>query len=193
MAGTMIRTPDGEARVETLKRGDLVLTTDGVATPVSWLGKQTMSALFADPVRNWPIRIKAGALGENVPCRDLLLSPDHALLVDGVLIHAGALVNATSIMRETAVPRTFIYYHVELDDHSLILAENTPAETFIDNADRMGFDNWAEHEAFYPDGKPIEEMPYPRAKGRRQVPMHIRAMLGERAKAICPEAAGTAA
>jgi uncharacterized repeat protein (TIGR03803 family) len=184
MCDTLIRTPDGEAAIETLKRGDLVLTADGKAMPVAWLGRQTVSTRFADPLRVLPIRVKAGALGENVPCRDLLVSPCHALLVDDVLIQAGALVNGTSVLRETVVPRVFVYYHVELDDHSLILAENTPAETFVDNVERLAFDNWAEHEALYPDGKPIEEMPYPRAKGRRQVPMRIRATVDERAKAL---------
>ncbi len=184
MAGTLIRTPDGEVPVEKLRRGDLVITSEGLAKPVSWLGKQTVSTVFADPVRSWPVRVKAGALSENVPSRDLLLSPDHALLVDDVLIQAGALVNGTSILRESVVPSIFVYHHVELDDHSLILAENTPAETFVDNVDRMGFDNWAEHEAIFPEGKPIEEMPYPRAKARRQVPMHIRAALDARANLI---------
>ncbi len=47
-------------------------------------------------------------------------------------------------MRESKVPVTYTYYHVELDDHSLILAENVPAETFVDNVDRLGFDNWDE-------------------------------------------------
>jgi hypothetical protein len=145
MAGTMIRTPEGERAFETIKRGDLVLTTDGVAKKVCWLGRQTVSSVFADPVRSWPIRIKAGALAENIPSRDLLLSPDHAVLIEGAMIHAGALVNGSSIMRETRVPRSFNYYHVELDDHSLIFAENTPAETFIDNAERLAFDNWDEH------------------------------------------------
>jgi len=106
------------------------------------------------------------------------------LLVEGVLVHAGALVNDTSIVRETSVPASFIYYHVELDDHSLILAENVPAETFIDNADRLHFDNWAEHEALYPEGKPIEELPFPRAKARRQVPVALRHKLDERAQVI---------
>jgi hypothetical protein len=183
-AGTMVRTPAGEVRVETLKRGDLVLTADGRSIPISWLGRQTVSTLFSDPLRVLPIRIKADALAENVPSRDLLVSPDHAILVEGALIQAGALVNGSSIVRERNVPRVFTYYHVEVDDHSLMLAENTPAETFVDNVDRLGFDNWAEHEALYPEGKPINELPYPRAKSHRQVPVSIRVMLGARAQAI---------
>jgi Hint domain len=192
MTGTMIRTPDGEVPVETLKRGDLVLTSDGRSVPVDWLGIQTVSLMFADKMRVLPIRIRAGALAENGPSRDLLVSPDHALLVDGALIQAGALVNGTSITRETNVPSTFIYYHVEVDDHSLILAENTPAETFVDNVDRLGFDNWAEHEALYPNGKLITELPYPRAKSHRQVPVSTRVMLAARAEAIGAVAAAVA-
>ena len=191
--GTRIRTPEGDVPVETLSRGDLVMTLAGEARPVAWIGLRTVLARFADPVRCWPIRVRAGALGENIPARDLLLSPDHALLVDRVLIHAGALVNGTSILRETEVPPVFVYYHVELEDHALILAENAPAETFIDNVDRLGFDNWAEHEALYPDGAPISEMPYPRAKARRQVPKDIRAALDARAKIIAVVEAAKAA
>ena len=79
------------------------------------------------------------------------------------------------------MPERLTYYHVELDDHSLLLAENTPAETFVDNVDRLAFDNWAEHEALYPHGKPIVEMPYPRAKAHRQVPQAIKRQLEARA------------
>lgn len=189
LAGTMIATPDGSVPVETLKRSDLVLTANGHAVPVSWLGRQTVSTVFGDPLRVLPIRIRAGAIGENIPSRDLLLSPDHAILFDGTLIQAGALVNGTSIVRESNVPQTFTYYHVELDDHALILAENTPAETFVDNVERLAFDNWAEHEALYPEGKSIAELPYPRAKAHRQVPVHIRVKLAERAQAIGAAAA----
>jgi hypothetical protein len=182
--GTMIRTPDGEVAVETLKRGDVVLTSDGETRKVSWLGRQTISTMFSDPVRTWPIRIKAGALGANAPSRDLVLSPDHAVLVEGALVHAGALVNGTSILREARVPRVFTYYHVEVDDHSLVLAENVPAETFIDNIDRLAFDNWDEHLTLFPNGKEMKEMPYPRAKSQRQVPVHIRIALAERAQGL---------
>jgi Hint domain-containing protein len=193
MAGTLIRTPDGDVAVETLKRGDRVLTQDGRIATVDWLGIQTISMRFADKLRVQPIRIRAGAIAENVPSRDLLVSPDHAILVEGALIQAGALVNGTSIVRETNVPMTFKYYHVEVEDHSLILAENTPAETFVDNVERLAFDNWAEHEALYPDGKPITELPYPRAKSQRQVPVSTRVMLAARAEAIGATAATAAA
>jgi Hint domain-containing protein/hemolysin type calcium-binding protein/hemolysin type calcium binding protein len=184
LAGTRVRTPLEEMPVEELKRGDLVLTIDSRTMPVRWIGRQTVSTTFADPLRVLPIRIKAGALGFHVPSRDLLLSPDHAVLVGAVLIQAGALVNGTSIVRETNAPETFTYYHVELDDHSLILAENTPAETFVDNVDRLAFDNWDEYETLYPDGRSIKEMPYPRAKAHRQVPQAVRAMLGARGAVI---------
>ena len=184
MPGTRILTPAGEVAVDALKRGDLVTTADGKSMPIRWLGRQTVSRLFADPLRVLPIRIKQGALGDNMPSRDLLVSPDHALLIDGALIQAGALVNDTSIVRETKVPERFTYYHVELADHSLTLAENTPAETFIDNIDRMAFDNWDEHDAL-PDAGDMQlvEMSYPRAKAYRQVPRATRDRLARRAEA----------
>jgi hypothetical protein len=189
-AGTGIATPRGAVAVETLRRGDLVTTSDGRALPVRWLGVQTVDTRFADKLRVLPIRIQAGALGEALPQRDLLLSADHALLIDGVLIQAGALVNGLSILRETDMPEVFTYYHVEVADHALIHAEGVPAETFIDNVDRLAFDNWAEHEA---PAVAIVEMDLPRAKSARQVPASIRARLSVRAAALfSPEVAAAA-
>jgi len=184
MSGTMIRTADGEVPVEALEIGCLVLTNDGNAKSVRWLGRQTVSVLFSDPLRVLPIRIKAGALGDDTPSRDLLLSPDHGILIGASLIQAGALVNGTSIVREHRVSSVFCYYHVELDSHSLILAENVPVESFVDNLDRRTFDNWREHAALNPDGKTLVEMPYPRAKSHRQVPKAVRTKLAERANAV---------
>jgi hypothetical protein len=185
MPGTMIRTPRGEQAVETFKPGDLVVIAGGGVAPVRWIGCRRIMRIFADPLRVLPIRIKAGALGEHMPARDPLLSPDHALLIDDLLIQASALINGISILRETAVAMTFTYYHVELDHHSLIVAENTPAETFVDNVDRMAtFDNWHDHQALYPNGKPIVEMPFARAKASRQVPRAIIRRLAERGAAL---------
>ena len=182
MAGTGIATPKGPVSVETLAIGQLVMTADGRAAPVRWIGRQTVARLFARD--NLPIRIKAGALAEQLPSRDLLVSPAHALLVDGVLAQAGALVNGVSILRESQVPASFIYYHVELDDHALILAENVPAETFVDNVERTVFDNWDEYLALYPDGRNVAEMELPRAKSHRQVPKALREKLAARGEAL---------
>ncbi|MGP0089273.1 MAG: Hint domain-containing protein [Xanthobacteraceae bacterium] len=179
VAGSRILTPSGELCVEDLKIGDLVRTSEGRSVPVRWIGRRVVARAFADEL-SLPIRIKAGALAEGVPSRDLLVSPDHALFVDGLLIQAGALVNGVSVLRESEMPRTFTYFHLELDDHSLIFAENTPTETFVDNVERMAFDNWNEYQALYPDGKAIVEMPYPRARSARQVPQVIRARLSRR-------------
>ena len=177
LAGTAIATPDGTRAIETLAAGDHVLTADGAIRPVRWLGRQTVATRFADPMRVAPIRILAGALGANLPVRDLHVSPDHALMVDGTFVQAGALVNGVSITREDNLPATFTYYHVELADHSLILAEGVPAETFIDNVDRLAFDNWNEHAALDATTAPMAEMAHPRAKAYRQVPAALRAGL----------------
>ena len=78
-----------------------------------------------------------GAFGENVPERDMYLSPDHAVFVDGVLIPVKLLINGTSI---TQVKRDRVtYYHVELPDHAVILAEGLPVESYLDTGDRANF------------------------------------------------------
>ncbi len=174
--GTRILTAEGERAVETLAPGDLVATADGRLLPVRWIGRQTVSTRFGTPLRTLPVRIAAGALGAGLPARDLLVSPAHAVLVDGVLIEAGALVNGTTIARERVATEMLTYHHVELAEHALLLAEGTPAESFVDTVAREHFDNRAEHEAL-PDAAPITEMDTPRARSARQVPVAIRRRL----------------
>ena len=89
-----------------------MLTTEG--RDAGGGSRNTISTKFADPLRVLPIRITAGALADHLPVRDLLVSPEHAVLVDDILIQAGALVNGLSIVRESNVAETFVYYHIEL-------------------------------------------------------------------------------
>jgi hypothetical protein len=185
VAGTMIATPDGERAVETLAAGDLVLTADGTAKPVRWLGRSTRSRLFMDPVRVLPVRIKAGALGENLPTRDLSVSPGHAVLIDGVLVHASALVNGSSVVRDTETPAVFTYYHVELDSHALLLADGIATESFLSGVENTAFDNLDERPAV----ADTQEMTYPRVKSARQLPRATREMLAARAAVIAPDMA----
>lgn len=188
-AGTLIATPDGERAVETLVIGDLVMTADGRTVPVRWLGKQTLSTVFGFPEGRRPVCISAGALGQGLPVRDLCLTATHALLIDGVLVHAGALVNGTTIRRipKSELGERFVVYHIETEGHEIVLAQGTPAETFIDNVTREHFDNYAEYETLYgPAPAAMEELQQPRAMSPRQLPAAIKVRIATAAATLAP-------
>lgn len=167
--GTAISTPGGERAVETLAIGDKVLNTEGQSVAVKWIGRQTLSSFTARLSGELPVCISAGALGNGLPRRDLLVSPGHALLVDGVLVNASALVNGTSIVKVQAWQGDVEYFHIETEAHEMILAEGTPAETFIDTVSRERFDNHAEYLALYPNAPAMVELELPRVTHARQL------------------------
>jgi hypothetical protein len=187
LAGTLISTPSEEIAVEDLRIGDPVTTAEGVAVPVKWIGRQTVSTRFGPADRLMPVRFAVGSLGNGLPHADLTVTADHGMLIDSVICHAGALVNGGTI---TQVPlkemgESYTVYHIETENHEIILANGAPAETFIDNGSRRSFDNFAEFESLYGDVPEMNELPYPRAMSARQVPARIRARLqGGAQKAI---------
>jgi len=126
-----------------------------------------------------PVRFAAGALGAGLPHTDLTVTADHGMLVDGVICHAGALVNGMTITRVplSEMGERYTVYHIETEAHEIILANGTPAETFIDNVSRSVFDNYDEFEALYGDVPEMQELPYPRAMSARQVPAAVLARL----------------
>ena len=183
-AGTPIATPHGERAVESLVLGDLILTADGRTVPVKWVGRQTVHRVFTPEFSFRPVRIRAGALGENVPHADLTVTADHGLLIDDLVVQAGALVNDRSIIRApyAELPEQVTYFHIETEGHEAILAAGAAAETFVDNVTRRRFDNHAEYAALYGvEAYTIEEMDRPRVKSARQLPATIRARLEQRA------------
>ncbi|WP_300434162.1 Hint domain-containing protein [uncultured Mameliella sp.] len=173
--GTLIATPQGEVAVETLCAGDMVLTADGPAVEVRWIGRQTVVKRFAGEKAQL-VRIASGALGNH---SELFVTGDHGMVLDGYVVNASALVNGGSIdwvpLSET--PESFTVYHVETEAHDVVLANGAPAETFVDYATRRTFDNYAEYRALYPEDRSIPEQAGPRVSSARQVPAHIRSRL----------------
>ena len=178
LEGTGIDTPAGSIKVEDLQPGDTVLTADGGTTTVQWVGKQPVETRLTHPARVNPIRIAAGAIADGVPARDLYVSPDHAIEIDGLLVNASALINGKSITMVQKMPlEGFNYYHVETDAHEVILAEGCPAESYVDMPDRSSFVNGAERA----DVAAIAEMDLPRITARRLLPQALVDRLAERA------------
>ena len=149
-AGTRILTARGAVAVEALRPGDTVLLADGATAPVMWIGERWVDCRgHACPVLVWPVLIHADAFGPGLPQRDLVLSPDHALFLDGVLIPVKYLLNGASIVQERR--RSVRYYHVELPHHAVLLAEGLPAESYLDTGNRAAFSNAAGASQLHPD------------------------------------------
>jgi hypothetical protein len=149
--GTLILTERGEVPVESLTIGDQAVTISGAVRPIRWIGRRSYAGRFAcGQTHILPVCVKAGALADGVPRRDLWLSPNHALHLEGVLIEARDLVNGVSIVQAERVAE-IQYFHLELDSHDVIVAEGAPAESFIDDDSRGLFHNAHEYRALYPD------------------------------------------
>ena len=149
-AGTRIATARGDLEVEKLSAGDQVVSVFGGAVPVVWIGHRSIDCCrHPRPQDVLPVRVRAHAFAPGRPARDLLLSPDHAVYVDGALIPVRHLVNGASIAREAVNDIT--YYHVELPVHDVLLAEGLPAESYLDTGNRSAFANNEGTAAAHPD------------------------------------------
>jgi len=164
-SGTRIQCPAGEAPIEELHIGDLVKTLDGRVVPIRWIGRRTYARPYVAAHR-WvrPVLIRAGALAVGLPRRDLWVSPEHAMYVEGMLIPARDLVNGTSI-REDQSAQPVSYYHLEFDSHEILLAEGAPSESFADDASRILFDNAAEYYACHGTSMAQARFCAPRVEG----------------------------
>ena len=155
-AGTRIRTPSGDVRVEALRTGDIVLTASGERRPITWIGHRSVECRqHPHPERIWPVCIMPGAFAQGVPARELRLSPDHAVFANGVLIPVRHLINGSTIAQVRV--RQVTYYHVELDRHVVLLAEQLPVESYLDDGRRSAFTNGGAAVQLHPEFGPAAD------------------------------------
>jgi Hint domain len=123
----------------------------GKPKPIKWIGRNhfTKAPSEAWKPRVAPVKVARFALDGQTPHTDLYLSPGHAIYLYGVLIPVEDLVNGRSIIaHQHSDAVTLDYYHIELEDHDVVLAERAAAETFA-GEDHYGFDNAEEYERLY--------------------------------------------
>lgn len=138
--GTLIATEHGQRPVETLRRGDKVVTRDNGLRRIYWIGRRDLGfQALKRTQRLRPILVRAGAFGEGRPARDMLVSPNHRFLVrpealpeaslEGEsLIAARHLLDGNGVVRASTLGVSYI--HLLCDRHQVILANGVWTESF---------------------------------------------------------------
>ncbi|MFN4170462.1 MAG: Hint domain-containing protein [Pseudorhodobacter sp.] len=167
--GTLIATPKGEVPVESLRPGDRVVTRDNGIQEIRWTGTKAMDwgALTANPHLR-PVMIRQGSLGNGLPERDMMVSPNHRVLVANdrtalyfdeheVLVAAKHLVGARGIFEVESVGTSYI--HFMFDQHEVVLSDGAWTESFQPGDYTLkGMGNAQRNEIFelFPELKTVE-------------------------------------
>ena len=138
--GTLIATPRGEVPVEKLRAGDKVVTRDNGIQEIRWLGAKTLSwrDLQINPHLK-PVLVRQGSLGNGLPERDMMVSPNHRLLVANdrtqlyfdeheVLVAAKHLLGGRAVQEVDSIGTT--YLHLLFDQHEVLLSNGAWTESF---------------------------------------------------------------
>ncbi|MCQ8241521.1 Hint domain-containing protein [Rhizosaccharibacter radicis] len=140
---SMILTADGPVPVQDLRLGDSVVTfRNGIEerSPLVWIGRTHAVAdpALPDDLAGYPVRILAGAIEDGVPFKDMLVTPEHCLFLDGRFVPVRMLVNERSIFYDRSI-RSYHSYHIETDRHSVIMADGVLTESYLDTGNRATF------------------------------------------------------
>ncbi|WP_108861869.1 Hint domain-containing protein [Ruegeria sp. Alg231-54] len=146
--GTLIETPDGMRPIEALAVGDEVVTMDRGPQRIRWIGARALTGQeLSEKPKLRPIRIAAGTLGSGLPQRDLLVSPQHRMLVRSaiairmfntseILVAAHALVGVPGITVEENA-ESVEYFHMLFEQHEIVFAEGAPSESLFAGAEAL--------------------------------------------------------
>jgi hypothetical protein len=137
-AGTRIATPQGYVPVERFAAGDEVLTATGAAQRIVWIGSGRVLVPHGRRSSATPVIVRKGALADDIPSSDLYITKGHSLFIDGVLIPVEHLINHHSIVWDDQT-RDVEIFHVELENHDVLLANGAPAESYRDDGTRWLF------------------------------------------------------
>ena len=143
LPGSLINTPYGTKAVEDLSVDDEIIAyVDGVATPrrVTWTGQAhcNVRSHRPDDEAGYPVRILKDAIADGVPFKDMLITAEHCLFFDGKFVPARMLVNGRSIFFDKSIT-SYDYYHIETEDHSVIMADGMLTESYLDTGNRHAF------------------------------------------------------
>lgn len=143
LAGAMIETSKGCVPVEEIQVGDVLVTyIDGqtVTQPVVWAGRQfvVVNSALSDDMAGYPVRVCKNAIAEGVPSKDLLITPEHCLFFEGNFVPVRMLVNGSSVFYDKTIT-SYTYYHVETEQHSVIMADNVLTESYLDTRSGSSF------------------------------------------------------
>ena len=191
--GTMIDVAHDTVPIETLEPGDLVMTRDNGLQPIRWIGSARIGGRRTDMPENLrPIRISAGALGTNVPSRDLLVSPQHRILVcskiarrmfgaDEILVAAKQLLQLDGVEIADDL-REVEYFHILFDRHEIVTSSGTQTESLYTGGEALkSIGAQAREEIFilFPELKEQDYLAVPARplvngrKGRKLVARHV--------------------
>jgi len=170
---TRILTPAGERKIQDLRIDDLVTTPLG-SKPIKWIPRQIIRRSIGD---KWsagaaPVVIQENAIAQGLPNRDLSVSPLHMLCIDGAFIEARDLVNGKTVLRMQPEGDLLEYFNIEVQGHTIIYANGTPAETYNPNSvlDRENFVNFSQYSSLYAGEEYVSYPPLMRRRSRTTIP-----------------------
>jgi len=143
LPGSLITTPSGTRAIEDLSVDDEIIAyIDGTTAPrrVTWAGQAhcTVRPGLPDDQAGYPVRILKDAIADGVPFKDMLITAEHCLFFDGKFVPARMLVNGRSIFFDKSIT-SYDYYHIETEDHSVIMADGMLTESYLDTGNRRAF------------------------------------------------------
>ncbi len=138
--GTLIATPHGEMPAELLRAGDKVVTRDNGIQTIRWVGQNALNWRDLQMFSHLkPVLIREGSLGDGLPERDMMVSPNHRILVSNdrtalhfdereVLVAAKHLIGGMGMREIDSFGTTYI--HFLLDRHEVLLSNGCWSESF---------------------------------------------------------------